>query len=315
MRMPTPGDPVVEYQLPDGIYRAHPGISQSSMKELLVSPAHYMARYGPDAPPFFPTASMIQGTAIHAKALEPETFDDQFVSKAAKPKDPTIAELKEQLDAQGVDYAKSAKKAELEALLWPDGKPKDRRTVLDAETYDAVLDAATALATHDITGQWFSPSGKEFRKWNEVSLFAVNQLGQMVKGRFDRLQYDGVTLKILDLKTTHTASPKEFQRTCANFSYDLQAAWYSELARVCFPEARAVEFFFVALERKAPHGISVFKASEGLLANGRQKMAKALDLFAQCTELDYWPSYDPVVHDLDMPTWARQEEAVLEAAF
>ena len=88
-----------------------------------------------------------------------------------------------------------------------------------------------------------------------------------------------------------------------------------DLARRCFPEARAVEFYFVALERKSPHGICVFKASEGLLANCRQKMAKALDLFAQCTELDYWPSYDPVVHELDMPAWARHEEPVLEAAF
>ena len=169
MRMPTPGDPVVEYQLPDGIYRAHPGISQSSMKELLVSPAHYMARYGPDAPPFFPTASMIQGTAIHCHALEPETFDDQFISKAAKPKELTIADLKEQLDAAGTEYPKSAKKAELEALLWPDGKPKDRRTVLDVETRRCA-GCIHALATHDITGQWFNPGGKEFRKWNEAAV-------------------------------------------------------------------------------------------------------------------------------------------------
>lgn len=315
MRMPTVGDPVIEYQLPDHIYRAHPGISQSSMKELLVSPAHFMARYGPGAPPFFPSAAMIQGTAIHCHALEPETFDDQFINKAAKPKELTISDLKEQLDAQGIEYAKGAKKADLEGLLWPDGKPKDRRTTLDAETFEAVLSASNALATHDIAGQWFNPGAKDFRKWNEVSLFAVNQLGQMIKGRFDRLQYDGVTLKILDLKTTHTASPKEFQRTCANFSYDLQAAWYSDLAKCCFPEARAVEFYFVALERKAPHGLSVFKASQALLANGRQKMAKALDLYAQCTELDYWPSYDPIVHELDMPSWARHEDKVLEAAF
>lgn len=315
MRTPAPGQPVVEYELPDGIYRAHPGISQSSMKELLVSPAHYMARYGPDAKPFFPSAAMIQGTAIHCLGLEPEAFEGQFISKGDKPKEPTVSELKEMLDAQGVEYPKTAKKAELEALAWPDGKPKDHRTALDPEVFAEVHSAADALRTHDITGQWFSPAAKDFRKWNEVSLFAVNQLGQMVKGRFDRLQYDGVTLKILDLKTTHTASPKEFQRTCANFSYDLQAAWYTDLAAQCFPEARAVEFYFIALERKAPHGISVFKASEALLNSGRAKQAKALDLFAQCSELNYWPSYDPVVHDLDMPAWARQEEEALVPAF
>lgn len=315
MQMPTIGNPVVEYELPDHVYRAHPGISQSSMKELLVSPAHYRARYGPDAEPFFPSASMIQGTAIHARVLEPESFDDQFISKASKPKELTVAELKSQLDEQGIEYPKSAKKGDLEALLWPEGKPKDHRTALDAEVYDSVLRCGDALRTHDITGQWLSPGQKDFRRFNEVSLFAKNQLGQLVKGRFDRMAYDGVTLSILDLKTTHTASPREFQRTCANFGYDLQAAWYTDLAATCFPEARAIEFYFIAVERKAPYGISVFRASEQLLQSGRHKMAKALDLFAQCSELDYWPSYEPVVHSLDMPSWAKQEEEALQPAF
>ena len=307
--------PVLEHELPESIYRAYPALSQSSMKELLVSPAHYMARYGPDAPPFFPSAAMIMGSAIHARVLEPETFDAQFINKSDKPKDLTIPELKEMLDAQGVEYPKAAKKAELEAMAFPGGKPKDQRTSLDAETYDAVLNAAEALRCHDITGQWFCPGTRDYRKNNEVSLFVRNHMGLVLKARLDRVIFDGVTVKILDLKTTHTSSPREFQRTVANFSYDLQAAWYSDLAAKCYPDARAIEFYFCALERKAPHGISVFKASQNLIDSGRQKMTNALEQYAQCTELNYWPGYAPKVHDLDMPAWAKSGEAELEPAF
>jgi hypothetical protein len=310
------GTAAICYEMADAEYRQHPGLSQSAMKELLVSPAHFMARYGPDAPPFYPTTNMILGLGIHCKTLEPELFDAQFVSKADKEKPLTIAQLKAELDASGIDYPKTAKKDELQALLYPGGLPADTRTALDPDAFADVLAASEALRTHDITGQWFSPGSKDYRKNNEVSIFTLNHFGQPIKGRFDRLEYDGMTARIIDLKTTHTASPREFQRTCANFSYDLQAAWYTQLAQMAFPDARAVEFYFVAIERKAPYGISVFKASEGLLQSGRFKMQKALDLYAQCVELDYWPSYDPVVHDLDMPAWAKQAEPTeLEAAF
>jgi len=297
----------IAFYQPDPDYRRTEGISQSSMKELLISPAHYLAAYGPNAEPRFATAAMTWGLALHARVLEPEKFDNLFFDRSSKPKEPTIAELKEMLDESGTEYPKGSKKADLEKLLWPEGKMKENRTSMDPKDFDNVCRAAEALRSHDITGEWFCPGQKDFRKYNEVSLYAKNELGQQLKGRFDRMVETPEKITILDLKTTQDASPKGFGRSVANFSYDLQAAWYSHLAQRCFPD-RDVEFLFIAIEKKAPFGISVYRASSQLLQNGQKKMAKALDLYAQCLVLDYWPSYDPIIHDLSMPRWGLTED-------
>lgn len=309
---PTPAEPMIIYGQPEHEYRSAEGISQSSMKELLTSPAHYLARYGPDAQPFYPTAAMIQGTAVHMLALEGEEhFAKNFGNRAERPKELTIPEMKACLDDLGIEYPKAAKKSDLELLLFPAGKNVDKRTQLDSEVYADVCRAAEALRTHELTGAWFNPEQPLYRKHNEVSIFVRNELGQTLKGRIDRLQITQDSVRILDLKTTANAEPREFQRTAANLKYDLQAAWYHFLVSKAFPDTR-IDFLFVALERKAPFGISVFKASESLLESGRRKMGSALDKFAQCKELDYWPAYEPVVHDLELPAWA--DRPVVEVA-
>ena len=244
---------------------------------------------------------------MHCKVLEPEIFDNLFFDRSSKAKEPTVAELKEMLDESQIEYPKTAKKAELEALLWPEGKKKDNRTSMDPKDFSNVLRAAEVLRTHDIVGEWFDPGQEDYRKYNEVSVYIKNDLGQVLKGRFDRLAVTDTEVNIYDLKTTQSAQPREFQRSVVNFSYDLQAAWYTLLAQRCFP-GKTVNFYFVALEKKPPFGVSVFKASPGLLLNGQKKMAKALELFAQCNTLDYWPSYEPVIHELDLPAWGTMRD-------
>ena len=91
------GTEIVFFQS-DPDYRSAAGISQSELKEVLKSPAHWLARYGPDAEPTFPTTAMIIGTATHAHLLEPDAFDSQFCDRGEKPRDLTVAELKAQLE-------------------------------------------------------------------------------------------------------------------------------------------------------------------------------------------------------------------------
>lgn len=296
-------NPVVAFMQPEREYRAADGVNQSAMKALLTSPAHYLAEYGPNAEPRFPTAAMIWGSAFHAKVLEPEAFDNLFYDRSQKAKDPTITELKVMLDESNIEYPKTAKKAELEALLWPEGKKPDRRTSLDSKDYEGINRAADALRSHDITGEWFCPGVDEYRRFNEVSLYVKSESGLIMKGRFDRMIKSEDTVTILDLKTTQDASFKGFQRSVVNFSYDLQAAWYIELAKRAYPGTQ-IEFIFCAIEKRAPYGIGVFRASDELIQSGVRKMNKAIDLYQQCTVLDYWPSYDPIVHELTLPPWA-----------
>jgi ATP-dependent exoDNAse (exonuclease V) beta subunit len=248
---------------------------------------------------------MIQGTATHTLILEPEEFDRQFYNRASKPKELNISQIKEELDQAGIEYKKTAKKLELEQLLYPDGKKVDKRTSLDDKVFKEVFGSADALRSHDITGDWFCPGQAHFRKFNEASLYVKHELGMTLKGRLDRMVVDTTlgAVNIYDLKTTQCAHPKEFAKSVVNFRYDLQAAFYAYLATKCFPGYK-VNFYFVALERKSPHGIGVFHASDQLLTEGFRKMDKGLTLWASCNELDYWPGYEPIVHELNLPTWA-----------
>jgi hypothetical protein len=302
------GNPRIAFYQPDPDYRRTEGLSQSAMKELLTSPAHFQAAYGPNPEPRFASAAMIWGSALHAKVLEPEKFDNLYFDRSCKAKEPTIKDLKEMLDEAQIEYIKTAKKPELESLLWPEGKKKDARTSMDPKDFENVNRAAEALRSHDITGEWFCPGIEKYREWNEVSMYAKTEQGLIVKGRVDRLLVTDDKIMILDLKTTQDASFKGFQKSVANFNYDLQAAWYLDLTRRCFGNERPIEFLFCAIEKKAPFGISVYRASEQLVRSGQQKMSRACEIYLQCMALDYWPSYDPIINDMSLPGWAVQRE-------
>lgn len=298
----------VVYGQPEQEYRQHPALNQSAMKELLVSPAHYMAAYGPDAEPSFPSASMILGTAFHCRVLEPERFDKRYRDKGATPGEPTVAELKEMLKAAGVKGLSTMNKPELMALAYPEGLPVDNRIALPADTYKSVLTMADILRAHETAGEWFSP-GRDYRRWNEVSFYARNNLGQEMKARTDRLLVDdeAKVVWILDLKSTTSASPKEFPRSVVKFAYDLQSWWYTLLVQAAFPGYR-IEFLFTAQESTRPYGIGLYRATDKVLALGARKGHKALHLHAQCKALDYWPGYATGIVDLELPAWAESLE-------
>lgn len=308
--VPTLAQPIIRFLQPDPDYRRAEGHSQSQIKPLLISPAHYRAAL---AEPRFPTTNMIMGTALHALLHEPETFDGLFMDRAECAKEPTVAELQELLTAQGVAVPSKAKKADLLALAFPDGLPEDQRTSLASDDFRAVHGMAKAIQVHPIAGPWYDPEQPEYRRFCEVSIYVRNEAGQILKARIDRLVFDPErqVISVLDLKSTDKADASNFARTIANFSYDLQGAWYTRLVELAYAplvtSGWRTEFVFVAVERKAPHGVNVYRASDRLIEGGRRKMASALDLLAQCHALDYWPGYAPVVQSIDLPSWAQGE--------
>ena len=294
----------VRFHQPDYIYRKADAVSQSELKEVLRSPAHWLARYGPEAEPTFPSNAMIIGTALHAKVLEPEIFDKEFVDRSSKPKELTIGQLKEELDSAGIEYKKTAKKPELEALLYPDGKPVDKRTSLAPEDFKMVCGMADALRTHPVAGNWFDPGRKNYRKANEVSMYAT-AMGMDVKGRLDRLEKTEDGWMILDLKTTDDASPEVFQKKAFNMGYHIQAAFYSDLVRWVFGPDEKVTFMFCAIERKAPHGIGLYRASEPMIELGRQKYTEAIRTLRYCKETGVFGGYSPEPQELNLPGWVK----------
>ena len=177
----------------DWDYRREVGVNQSSLKKILESPAHYQAAVKNK---FFPTPAMKMGTALHSLVLDGQkAFESSYFDRKKEGKDLTVAEMKEALDKKNINYKNSTKKAELEELLYPRGKPIDRRTGLSQDEYADVLGMADSLRRLE----WYAGTDAAYIKRNEVSIY-WDHMEVPCKARLDSVLVDeGI---VLDLKTT-----------------------------------------------------------------------------------------------------------------
>lgn len=103
----------------------------------------------------------------------------------------------------------------------------------------------------------------------ELSYFGEYQ-GVMCKARFDFISKNKKT--IIDLKFLQSATKDDFSRAVANFGYYIQAAFYLELTG-------AKEFLFLAIEKTEPYLIGVYKLDTAALDLGRERIAKAIEIY------------------------------------
>lgn len=263
----------VVYCQPDAEYRRAQGQSQSHLKTILKSPAHYKAVL---KRPFFTSSAMTIGTATHCKVLEGEkTFEASFVKKPDEIKY-TTKEGREWRDSQGK-----------KTILVNDGK--DRQ-------WDSVIGMSEALRQLE----WFNPDQPDYRKFNEVSIY-WEELGIPCKARLDRvLDLEDETI-VLDLKTTDSVSMEKFQGKMVDLGYDFQAGWYSHAAKLIY--GKPTRFIFVAVERGSPHTVDLFEVPDYVLDEARFKNELALHRLKECLETDHWPVSEPSLKMLEYPKW------------
>jgi exodeoxyribonuclease VIII len=210
-----------------------------------------------------PTKSMQMGTAIHTAVLEPQLY------------------------------------SQVVAVVPPDidGRTKEGKAWKEAHKSHIHLTHA-----EDIDVQGVANSVRRHPFWDiihlphriEASVFAQDEeTGIALKARPD-LWIEGHTL--VDIKTTDDASPEAFLRTIASFGYHIQAAHYLEMTG-------ADNFIFVAVERKAPYAIGIYKLDAEWLQAGENLRCKAIATLHECRALDSWPAYPTAVQTLSCPKW------------
>lgn len=282
----------IRYNEQDFDYRREAGVNQSSLKKILDSPAHYQAALKNR---LIPTPAMKMGTALHSLVLDgKKAFSSLYFDRKKEGKDLTVLEMKEALDKKGVKYKSSSKKPELEALLYPDGKPIDRRTGLAEAEFADVLGMAESLGRL----QWYAGTDADYIKRNEVSIY-LDYLGVPLKTRLDSVLVDeGI---VLDLKTTDSADPELFTKKVIGLGYDFQAAAYTVAAEQAY--GKPFKFLFAAVERKAPYTVAVYEADEFMQAEGRRKLDEALRLYKECEASGEWPGKEITIGSLSYPSW------------
>lgn len=185
-------------------------------------------------------------------------------------------------------------------------------------------DVEKVQAMRDMVGDFFTKLDGQ----PEVAMIAADpDTGLLIKGKADWLPStpdpDGV-LRIRDYKTT-VKSPDEFERSCWQYGYHIQAAFYMRLYRLTMPEYKGpLGFEFVVQEKNPPFDWRVWRFDEHspiITELAEPKICKALkqiksfrDLYPDPLEAMRGYGMSKVPQEIAFPDWRLvQEEEEIES--
>lgn len=266
--------------LPDVEYHAHPALSSSGARKLLPPSCPARFRWERDNPPES-TRTLDFGKAAHRVVLDRGA--DLLV-----------------VDAD--DWRTNAAKAQR------DEAHATGRTPLLREEMRVVEDMAAAIRKHPVASVLFNPD----RGRPEQSLFWTDPTTAVdCRARLDWLpDPSSGRLIIPDLKTSQSAQPDAFAKSCASYGYAQQSAWYIDGAKQ-LGLAEEVAFVFVVIEKTPPYLVTVCELDWEALRIGARLNWLAREVYADCQANDTWPSYTDEVAHIQLPGWyLRQHEDI-----
>jgi len=246
--------------MPDDEYFASPAISKSLLSRMDCPMKSRM--------PFPSTPAMAEGSMIHCAVLEPDAFDSRYIV------------------APEINKRTNAGKAEWAAFC-EDNADKE---VITPVQYDAAMYAQKAVHAHPMASKLLSGGLAE-----RAMFWKHEKTGEELKAKADY-----VSDILVDLKTTTCAAPGAFSKSCADFSYHVQAAHYME-------GFEADEFVFVVLEKKT-NVVECYRLDQEAIDRGLEQRDAWLNTYILCRDFDDWPGYnDPNgVTRLSLPAWSMR---------
>lgn len=180
------------------------------------------------------------------------------------------------------------------------------RTPLLAKEKAQVDGMAAALRAHPFASALLNPdAGKP-----EQSAYWLDPAYDVLR----RCRYDWLPeardgrLVIPDYKTAASAQPQAFAKAAASYGYDMQAAWYMDVAHA-LGLADDLAFVFIVQEKTAPYLVTVVELDYPSIDRGRNRNERALQIFRDCTDSGEWPGYATDVELVSLPRWAFYEDA------
>ncbi|MGF3056189.1 PD-(D/E)XK nuclease-like domain-containing protein [Microbacterium sp. YY-01] len=259
--------------MPETEYHAHPALSSTGARQLLVAPAKFayeQAHTRPSRPEFD------LGTAVHTKVLGTGWN--------------VVVIPEELLGANGSVSTKAAKEFVANARL--DGLVPVKASV--AETVNAMSESVLA---HKDARVILEQAGNA-----EVSVFGeCPTTGVEIRARFDFLSQ---TEKVVgaDLKTTAgEASPEAFARSVGSFGYHIQEAHYRDAA--LFADHPVEAFVFIVVEKEPPYLTAVHVLDQDYQDIGRERALEARRRFRTALDTDEWPGYPDGIQIVRPPNY------------
>ncbi len=265
--------------MPLAAYLKAPGVSQSRLKAMARTPAHFKVALDEDDEP---TRDTILGHVFHTAVLEPELLDKSYYLRP---------ETYEGVGGVQKKWNGSANICKEWLHLH-----RDREVLLKGE-HEAIIAMRKSVMEHPGARRALTAGVRE------QCLFCNDpETGILLKCRADQLTGNS----IVDLKSTLDASKAGFAKSILKFGYDVQAAFNLDIANWL---GLSKEFFlFVATEKDPPYATAIYELDERSIQKGREKYRAWLSLLSYCMEYDDWPAYDPGIQEISLPDYALRQD-------
>lgn len=269
-------------------YRAAPGVCQSDLKEMEVSPAHFYHKL--TSPPKPPTPDQRIGQLLHALILCDR--EDFVTTPAGAPKYPSKTQW----------AAKEPSKETIKTVEWWTAFEKlhPGKDALNAEDSDPLYAMRQAVRDHPVAASILSRPGN-----NEVACWRRHgPTGLLLRGRADRLTTDDQNYTVVpDLKTVQRGAggPDDFARSIFDWGYHRQSAHYCDLFEASY-------FVFIVVEKEPPYAVACYNLSPKSVEIGRHRNEEDLARVKECLDSGHWPAYPPGIKTIDLPAWVMRKE-------
>lgn len=283
--------------VPNDVYHRALGLSSTGAKRVLRSIAHYLT-------PREDTKALGDGQAIHTATLEPHKFADEYAIKVPVPDRPdgikfNTKEGKAWKESpQGLAWLAAVEVAEAHNQQLKDG----RKIAINQDLWDRCHTMRDVCHNHSRLGVMLKTGDPE------VAFFANDpQYDIDVRCKFDWLTPRGVSI---DIKSTINAEPHAFMKAFSNYGYHISDAFYRRVYKLVTGEDLR-EFVFAALEKDAPHGLSLYMLSDDWREEGERLMHQALEIYAEWFHSadrinNVGPCYPEHIQELPTPSWIKK---------
>ena len=250
------------------------------------TPEH--ARYA-DLHPSEDTAALAKGTALHARVLEPDTFDDVVSIGPTKTRK---AQDWVRMAAANPDLA-LVTQAELDAVVGMADRlirlPDIRRLSIPA--FKCVRELSVVA---DLKGTY--PPALD----PDCSEFTIR-----VKGRLD--WWVELLKWYIDIKTTRDAREDKFNGSVTEYGYDFQGAFYERLMEAHGKEVKRV--LFAVVENVPPFIPALRELKDEARNHGHIMVDMALAQWSWCVKQDEYPAFPPEIGAATLRRYAMGPES------
>lgn len=274
----------LHYDIPDEIYRADPGLSQSLLKVFgrAKSPAHFQWEQSQPVDENAPARSGIRiGSYTDAALFRVADLGKRFAVWPG--------------ERRGKDWTAFKEAGE-------------GRVILNGEEHERAVNATKAVIKHDDASKLLPVCSKQV-----AAVIEHPRLKLRMKGLIDMLpnaqHCDPLLLAYaFDLKTASDASPEGFAKACWEFGYDIQAAFYMDVLNFLGRDVK--NFGFIVVENKPPHLVKIhyLLRESQIIRRARQKYEDWMMSYSNCVKLNDWPGYTASWSEIQYKPWMLRDE-------